>query len=81
MKGGRTKPLARQRRLWQVVRAGLHRAHFANKDTESVVSGLIKSTQRLPRELYKSFTAIARSLKSIDSGLPNDPSSLFRQIK
>ncbi|MBU2934886.1 MULTISPECIES: IS30 family transposase [Pacificibacter] len=28
----------------------------ANKDTESVVSGLIKSSQRLPRELYKSLT-------------------------
>ena len=28
----------------------------ANKDTESVVSGLIKSAQRLPRELYKSLT-------------------------
>ncbi len=28
----------------------------ANKNTESVVSGLIKSAQRLPRELYKSLT-------------------------
>ncbi len=28
----------------------------ANKDTESVISGLIKSAQRLPRELYKSLT-------------------------
>lgn len=28
----------------------------ANKDTENVVSGLIKSSQRLPRELYKSLT-------------------------
>ena len=28
----------------------------ANKDTESVVSGLIKSAQKLPRELYKSLT-------------------------
>ena len=28
----------------------------ANKDTESVISGLIKSSQRLPRELYKSLT-------------------------
>lgn len=28
----------------------------ANKDTESVVSGLIRSSQRLPRELYKSLT-------------------------
>jgi IS30 family transposase len=28
----------------------------ANKDTTSVVSGLIKSSQRLPRELYKSLT-------------------------
>jgi len=28
----------------------------ANKDTESVVTGLIKSSQRLPRELYKSLT-------------------------
>jgi hypothetical protein len=60
-----------------VVRADLHRAHFANKDTESVSSGLIKSAQKLPRELYKSLTAIARSPKSIDSGLPDDPSSLF----
>jgi IS30 family transposase len=28
----------------------------ANKDTESVVSALIKQSQRLPRELYKSLT-------------------------
>jgi IS30 family transposase len=28
----------------------------ANKDTESVVSGLIKSAHRLPRDLYKSLT-------------------------
>lgn len=28
----------------------------ANKDTESVVSALIKSAQKLPRELYKSLT-------------------------
>ncbi len=28
----------------------------ANKDTESVVSTLIKQSQRLPRELYKSLT-------------------------
>jgi IS30 family transposase len=28
----------------------------ANKDTESVVAALIKSAQRLPRELYKSLT-------------------------
>jgi IS30 family transposase len=28
----------------------------ANKDTESVVSGLIKSARKLPRELYKSLT-------------------------
>jgi IS30 family transposase len=28
----------------------------ANKDTESVISGLIKQSQRLPRELYKSLT-------------------------
>jgi IS30 family transposase len=28
----------------------------ANKDTESVVSGLIKSSQKLPRKLYKSLT-------------------------
>lgn len=28
----------------------------ANKDTESVINGLIKSSQRLPRELYKSLT-------------------------
>ena len=28
----------------------------ANKDTESVISGFIKSAQRLPRELYKSLT-------------------------
>ena len=28
----------------------------ANKDTESVITGLIKSSQRLPRELYKSLT-------------------------
>jgi len=28
----------------------------ANKDTESVVSGLIKSTKELPSELYKSLT-------------------------
>jgi len=28
----------------------------ANKDTESVVTGLIKSAQKLPRELYKSLT-------------------------
>jgi IS30 family transposase len=28
----------------------------ANKDTESVVSALIKSSQKLPRELYKSLT-------------------------
>ena len=28
----------------------------ANKDTESVISGLIKSAQRLPRELYKPLT-------------------------
>lgn len=28
----------------------------ANKDTESVISGLIKSVQRLRRELYKSLT-------------------------
>ena len=28
----------------------------ANKDTESVVSALIKSSKRLPRELYKSLT-------------------------
>ncbi len=27
-KGGRTKPLARQWRLWQVVFTDLHRAHF-----------------------------------------------------
>ena len=27
-----------------------------NKDTESVVSALIKNAQRLPRELYKSLT-------------------------
>ena len=26
--GGRTKPLARQWRLWLVVRADIHRAHF-----------------------------------------------------
>ena len=31
-------------------------AKVANKDTESVVSALIKSSQRLPRELYKSLT-------------------------
>lgn len=29
----------------------------ANKDTESVVTGLIKSTQKLPRQLYKSLTS------------------------
>lgn len=29
---------------------------IANKDTESVVTGLIKSSQRLPHELYKSLT-------------------------
>ena len=28
----------------------------ANKDTESVISALIKQSQRLPRELYKSLT-------------------------
>ncbi|WP_459666620.1 IS30 family transposase, partial [Novosphingobium sp. 11B] len=28
----------------------------ANKDTRSVVSALIRQTQRLPRELYKSLT-------------------------
>jgi len=28
----------------------------ANKDTNSVVSALIKQSQRLPRELYKSLT-------------------------
>ena len=28
----------------------------ANKDTESVVTALIKSAQKLPRELYKSLT-------------------------
>jgi IS30 family transposase len=28
----------------------------ANKDTESVISALIKQAQRLPRELYKSLT-------------------------
>ena len=28
----------------------------ANKDTESVVSALIKQSQRLPRELYRSLT-------------------------
>ncbi len=28
----------------------------ANKDTESVVSGLIKSARKLPHELYKSLT-------------------------
>jgi transposase, IS30 family len=28
----------------------------ANKDTESVVTALIKQSQRLPRELYKSLT-------------------------
>ena len=27
-----------------------------NKDTESVVSGLIKQAHKLPRELYKSLT-------------------------
>ena len=27
-----------------------------NKDTESVISALIKQSQRLPRELYKSLT-------------------------
>lgn len=30
--------------------------NVANKDTESVITGLIKSAQRLPRELYKSLT-------------------------
>lgn len=29
---------------------------LANKDTESVVTALIKSAQKLPRELYKSLT-------------------------
>jgi IS30 family transposase len=29
---------------------------FANKDTESVVSALIKQSQRLPSELYRSLT-------------------------
>ncbi len=28
----------------------------ASKDTRSVVSGLIKQTQKLPRELYRSLT-------------------------
>ena len=28
----------------------------ANKDTESVISGLIKQSKRLPKELYKSLT-------------------------
>jgi len=28
----------------------------ANKDTESVITGLIKSAQKLPREFYKSLT-------------------------
>jgi IS30 family transposase len=28
----------------------------ANKDTESVITALIKSAQKLPRELYKSLT-------------------------
>lgn len=28
----------------------------ANKDTESVITALIKSSQRLPRELYESLT-------------------------
>lgn len=28
----------------------------ANKDTESVIAALIKQSQRLPRELYKSLT-------------------------
>ena len=31
-------------------------AKVANKDTNSVVSALIKQSQRLPRELYKSLT-------------------------
>jgi IS30 family transposase len=30
--------------------------NVANKDTESVVTALIKSAQKLPRELYKSLT-------------------------
>ena len=32
------------------------RVKVANKDTESVVTALIKSAQKLPRELYKSLT-------------------------
>ncbi|WP_153042354.1 IS30 family transposase, partial [Pseudovibrio sp. W64] len=28
----------------------------ANKDTSSVISGLIKHTHKLPKELYKSLT-------------------------
>ena len=31
-------------------------AKVANKDTQSVVSALIKQSQKLPRELYKSLT-------------------------
>jgi len=32
----------------------------ANKDTESVISALIKQSQRLPRELYNRNTAESR---------------------
>jgi hypothetical protein len=31
----------------------------ANKDTESVISALIKQSHKLPRELYKSLTWVA----------------------
>ena len=38
----------------------------ANKDTESVVSALIKQSQRLSRELYKSISATRNHLGNAD---------------
>jgi IS30 family transposase len=32
------------------------RVKVANKDTQSVISGLIKNSKRLPKELYKTLT-------------------------
>ena len=52
-------------------------AKVKNKDTESVVSALIKQSKKLPEELYKSLTWIEVKNWQTISGLLWQPISMF----
>jgi len=52
-------------------------AKVKNKDTESVVSALIKQSKKLPGELYKSLTGTEARNCPITSALPWQPTSRF----